>query len=53
LNLLSFQYVTADAYGIDAGTIHATLLVTSYTGEVYVVTDWGAPAEAWTTAYVP
>jgi hypothetical protein len=51
-NVLSVQYVTAIAYGIDAGTIRATLLVTPYVGKVYVVTDWGAPAEAWATTYV-
>jgi hypothetical protein len=51
-NVLSVQYVTADSYGIDAGTIRANLLVTPYVGKVYVVTDWGAPAEAWATAYV-
>ena len=52
LNVLSVQYVTADAYGIDAGTIRANLLVTPYVGTVYVVTDGGAPAEAWATTYV-
>jgi hypothetical protein len=52
LNVLSVQYVTADAYGIDAGTIRANLLVTPYVGKVYMVTDGGAPAEAWATAYV-
>jgi hypothetical protein len=52
LKVLSVQYVTADSYGIDAGTIRATLLVTPYVGKVYVVTDLGAPAAAWATAYV-
>jgi hypothetical protein len=52
LNVLSVQYVTADSYGLDAGTIRATLLITPYVGKVYVVTDLGAPAEAWATAYV-
>ncbi|HEY8286340.1 MAG TPA: hypothetical protein VIJ28_18285 [Chloroflexota bacterium] len=51
-NVLSVQYVTAQSYGIDAGTIRATLLVTSYVGKVYVVTDLGAPKEGWATAYV-
>ena len=52
LNVLSVQYPIADSYGLDAGTIRASLLVTPYQGKVYVVTDWGAPAEAWATAYV-
>jgi hypothetical protein len=51
LKLVGVQYVTANAYGIDAGTLRATLLVT-YVGYVYVIADESPKTSNWTEAYV-
>jgi hypothetical protein len=39
--------VTASTRNIFAGTINATLATHGGVGKVWVVTDGGAPAEAW------
>ena len=47
LNLIDTQWLTAQAYGIYAGTIRATLDTHGFAGTAWVVTDFGAPGEAW------
>jgi hypothetical protein len=47
MNVIDTQWVTAQVDRIYAGTIRATLVTHGFVGTVWVVSDFGAPAEAW------